>query len=920
VRHRVGVRLGSSYAAVILLLGLSWLAGTVANSEVQASYRDTVVKRYELAAQILVIRKAMLDQATSFRAYFTVGIPQLLVPYHAGRRAMPAAFTTARKLAGDPVDRRLLDLMLRGARTWEQWVDRDLRIWTAGQRAQINTAGVEVTDKRLFDRFRAASDDVLRQVQRERQSGLNSDRSIFNQANLILGAIGLSAILVVVLLGWLLTRSILRPLEDLQDAAAQIRGGHLDTPVPHEGHDEIAQLASNMDAMRGHLAAQRRVADLLASTLELDKIYPELAAELRGLVPFDRASVSILTKDGTELLTAYAEGAGTDEFMIGSLRPLDDSIFSRSVHTGEPVLIGDTTGLQVEGKALAPAGIRSVVMMPLRTKARMWGSLNLGSSRPQAFDQGSVSTLATLVQPLANALENAELYREIAVANKELERVSRLKSEFLANMSHELRTPLNAIIGFSEVLQDSTFGSLNDRQKRYVGNVLESGRHLLVLVNDILDISKVEAGYMELHREILDVKALLAEVTERIVSLANNKQITLQIEDRSESPLIDADRARFMQILLNLLSNAIKFTSPGGTVSVSYEVHSQFVAIAVKDTGIGIPENDQARIFDEFEQVDSSLGRTQEGTGLGLALTKRLVELHGGTISVQSAQGEGSIFTVTVPRAEQAEPVSGTRGDVLVVEDDPAARELLGVYLTSAGYGVQWAGRVAEVLPRALEIQPVAITLDLSLADEMGWPALEQLKAHPQTRAIPVVIISILDEQQLGFALGAGAYLSKPVARQELLDVLERLVGGKSLTSDQLIRVLAVDDQPEALELIALALEGTRYRLMRATNGTVALELLATQNPDLLIVDLMMEPVSGFEVIEAAVADPKTRHIPIVVWTAKDLSAEDILRLSGSVAARISKMDFAVSGKEALLRELERVVAKAPREASADVG
>jgi signal transduction histidine kinase/CheY-like chemotaxis protein len=776
------------------------------------------------------------------------------------------------------------------------------------------------TGKRLFDRFRAANDEMLSQVQRQRQSGLASGQSIFNEANVILGGLVLGAIALVVLLGLLLTRSIVRPLGQLQDVATRIRSGFLDTPVPLEGHDEIAQLAGDMDAMRAHLAAQRRIADLLASPLELDMIYPELSAELKRLVPFDRASVSIMSKSGTELLTVYAEGVGMDEFMVGSLRPVDESIFSRSVHTGEPVLIDETTGLQVEGIALATAGIRSVVMMPLRTKARMWGSLNLSSSNPQAFDQGTVSTLATLIQPLANAVENADLYHEIGVANKELERVNRLKSEFLANMSHELRTPLNAIIGFSEVLQDTTFGPLNDRQQRYVGNVLESGRHLLALVNDILDISKVEAGYMELHREILDVKSLVAEVSERIVPLANNKRITLQIEPCGEAPLINADRARFVQILINLLSNAIKFTPPEGTVSVSYEAQSQLVAIAVKDTGIGIPVEDQARIFDEFEQVDSSLGRTQEGTGLGLALTKRLVELHGGTIGVQSAPGEGSTFTVTVPRAEPETAVNGTRGVVLVVEDDAAARELLSVYLASAGYGVQSVDRVAEVLPRALQTHPVAITLDLALKNEMGWPALEQLKAHPETRAIPVVIVSILDEEQLGFALGASAYLNKPVSRQELLQVVERLAGEKSRTSDQPIRVLAVDDQPEALELIALALEGSRYRLMQASNGADALELLASQDPDLLIVDLVMEPLSGFDVIEAVVADPKTRHIPIVVWTARDLTSDDIDRLNGHVAARISKRDFGVSGKEAFLRELERVIGRAPEEATADAG
>src|SRR2546421_6549861 len=304
-------------------------------------------------------------------------------------------------------------------------------------------------------------------------------------------------------------------------------------------------------------------------------------------------------------------------------------------------------------------------------------------------------------------------------------------------MSHELRTPLNAIIGFSEVLQDGTFGSLNDRQQRYVGNVLESGQHLLGLVNDILDISKVEAGRMELHSEDLDLHALLAEVQQTMLPLAQRKGVDLRVEPGEETPLLSADRGRLVQILYNLLSNAIKFTPAGGTVRVSCQAQPDMVALAVTDTGIGIAPEDQARIFEEFQQVDSSVGRTHQGTGLGLALTRRLVELHGGTIAVHSTPGQGSTFTVLLPRAVQsAAPTHGVHGDVLVVEDNLAARELLGVYLTKAGYGMQWVEQAADVVPRARQSKPVAITLDLLLKDEMAWPVLKHLKADPQTRDI----------------------------------------------------------------------------------------------------------------------------------------------------------------------------------------
>jgi PAS domain S-box-containing protein len=521
---------------------------------------------------------------------------------------------------------------------------------------------------------------------------------------------------------------------------------------------------------------------------------------------------------------------------------------------------------------------------------------------------GRVTELASIDRDITERRRAAAALEQ---ANTALEQASHAKSAFLANMSHELRTPLNAIIGFSEVLQDETFGTLNARQQRYVGNVLESGRHLLALINDVLDLSKVEAGRVELQREPLPLDELLTSVRDTLAPIAAKAGVTLRVEQSTRAPVVHVDRGRFVQILYNLLSNAIKFTPEGGTVTIRWTEDAGTVAVAVEDSGIGIAPKDQQRIFGEFEQVDSAMSRRQQGTGLGLALTKRLVELHGGTIAVQSALGRGSTFTVTLPRTQDVPPAAqpgATRGVVLVVEDNKEAYELLSVYLSEAGYGVQWVAHAAEVVPRARALHPVAITLDILLQAETGWPVLERLRADPQTLEIPVVIVSIVEEMATGFALGASAYLVKPVARGVLLDTLDHLINGGDEGQDRPRRVLTVDDQLEALELITLALAGTRYQVLRATSGAEALRLLAEERPDALIVDLMMAPLSGFDVIDAVVANPATREIPIIVMTAHDLTAEDMARLNGHVAATLSKSGF---DRDGLLRELRRATQRA---------
>jgi len=380
-------------------------------------------------------------------------------------------------------------------------------------------------------------------------------------------------------------------------------------------------------------------------------------------------------------------------------------------------------------------------------------------------------------------LKNQELARahgEMERAKMQAERESQFKSKFLANMSHELRTPLNAIIGFSELLQEQSSGPLNSRQGDYVKHVLSSGQHLLALINDILDISKIEAGKLDLRREWMSLLVPIDAAVGVVAPLAEKRGVKLETALSNDLPDLLIDSVRIKQILYNLLSNGIKFTPAGGTVRLSASAGGSVVLLTVEDSGIGISEEDLPKLFREFEQLEPGLAGKQEGTGLGLALTKRLVELHGGSIRARSEPGRGTAFTVSLPALRAVQQAAMPASDagpaeqrILVVEDDPHAAELIGGHLRSAGFAVAFAQDPDEAVRLAAELKPVAITLDVVMPRVDGWAVLSRLKNTGATASIPVVIISIVDEQSRGLVLGANDYLVKPVSRGALLASLE---------------------------------------------------------------------------------------------------------------------------------------------------
>jgi len=664
------------------------------------------------------------------------------------------------------------------------------------------------------------------------------------------------------------------------------------------------------------LRALGEVTQAVNSTLELQTVLSTIVAKAVQLSDTDAGSIYV--HDETQQEFQLQANYGMSDDLIAALKDHHTDIsgaVAGAAKRGEPDQVPD---MQAEpsipaNEIMLQAGYRARLLVPLMRFNEVMGALVVRRKAPGEFSKNTIDLLRTFAAQSVLAIQNARLFQEIEEKSRQLELASQHKSQFVASMSHELRTPLNAIIGLTEMMATNAARFGTEKAAEPLKRVHRAGQHLLGLINQVLDLSKIEAGKLELNPESVSLAPLIDEVVGTARQLAQQNKNNLAVEAQEKLGALTVDPMRLRQILLNLLSNACKFTSQGEVKLRVRKVADgrNWVEFAVADTGIGMTGEQQAKLFEEFTQADSSTARRYGGTGLGLAITRKLARMMGGDVTVASEPGKGSVFTVRLPAGPDPVAKAATNGGrppsndcVLVVDDDATARELIAEQLKAEGFSVVTAAGGLEGLKLAKDLRPIAITLDVMMPDLDGWSVLAALRQDADLAEIPVIMITILDEHRRGVALGAAGYLTKPIDRERLHRMVSRFRASARPT-----RVLLVEDDKDQRDRLRGWLDGEQWVVQETANGREALTRLQADKPDVILLDLMMPEMDGFAVVAALQKEPRWRDIPVIVITARDLDAKDRERLNSGVQSVLVKETFRPAD---LVERIRRLVPSKP--------
>ena len=805
-------------------------------------------------------------------------------------------------------------------------------------------------------RLSSAVENLVAESTRGITAATDRTRSVQKLGNTTLLAVVALSLISSVLIVWLYVgRNVVARLTALSAGMRGIVSGRRDITVSVRGHDEITEMARAVEVFRDNaISLDRFVAEREQAAQQLEKLVAERTAELARSVDELRAlgEVSqtinstldlntvlgaIVSKaaqlSGTETGTIYVFNEskheyelcatyGMTESLIKSLKeqhPVINEGLARAIERREPIQTADLHEAppSLGRDIMLRAGYPARLIVPLLAADRVLGALVVRRKAPGQFPKNTIELLQTFATQSVLAIQNARLFSEIDEKSRQVEIANQHKSQFLANMSHELRTPLNSIIGLTDMMVNNAARFGTDKALEPLRRVHRAGTHLLGLINQILDVSRIEAGKLELHLESVSIPPLIEEVVGTARPLAEQNKNVLTVECPRDLPPIETDAMRLRQIILNLLGNACKFTKSGNVkLQVAMALHQgqQFLEIAVIDTGIGMTAEQMSRLFEEFSQADASTERQYGGTGLGLSITHRLCQMMGGDVTVSSEPGKGSTFTVRLPfatggvaepavaRAAKAATAEPGRDYVLVIDDDETARQLIADYLAQAGFAVITAANGVEGLKRAKEYHPIAITLDVIMPDIDGWTVLAALRGDPELADIPTIMTTIVDEQRHGMTLGAVGYLTKPIDRDKLVDLVAKYRAPSGLT-----RILVVEDDVTQRELIRSWLEPQNWLVIEADNGRVAIDRLSERIADVILLDLMMPEMDGFQLVAEMQKHPAWSKIPVIVVTARDLTVEDHARLNSLIEMILRKERF---NPATLIESIRQVVAK----------